>query len=69
MYQIYVKYAKILRKKRQQSQVDIAFAAGCAFMACEENGFSSKVDVFDLASLERVLTLDLLSTTKCMTVR
>ncbi len=40
-------------------RVGIAFAAGRAFVACEENGFYGKVDVFDLQSLERVSTLDL----------
>ncbi len=37
----------------------ITFAAGRAFVACEENGFYGRVDVFDLATLERVKTLEL----------
>ncbi len=37
----------------------ISFAAGRAFVACEENGFYGRVDVFDLATLERVKTLEL----------
>ena len=40
-------------------RVGVAFAAGRAFVACEENGFYGKIDVFDLQSLERVSTLDL----------